>query len=168
MQGSWIRRTATIAVMFAASTLVAGTALAKRDGGRHGHGRLLGHIERGVEQLELSAETKQAVYAVLDEARSERRTLAEQIRAAHEQMRAVLDAPSPALDAVMAHADSIGALETQAKKIELTAVVKVRGLLTDEQWRELRPNRRHRPPADADRTDADQGAWLVGGAKINS
>jgi Spy/CpxP family protein refolding chaperone len=123
MHGSWMKRSTVIAMLLAATTMIAGAAVAERRGGRHGHDRLLRHIERGVERLELSADTKQAVYAALDEARGERRTLAEQLRAAHEQMRAVLDAPSPSLDAVLAQADSIGALETQATTIELAAGV---------------------------------------------
>jgi Spy/CpxP family protein refolding chaperone len=124
--------------MLAAVATVAGTALAKRQGGPGGRGDLLGHIERGVERLELAADTKQAVYAALDEARTQRRALGDQLRAAHDQMKATLDATAPSLDAVLAQAESIGALETQAKKIELAAVVKIRQLLTDEQWQRLR------------------------------
>ncbi len=143
MRGSWIKRMAAVAVVLAAATTVAGSALAKRHGGEHGRGNLLGHIERGVDRLELTTETKQAVYAVLDGARSERRALGDQLRAAHEQMKAALDAPAPSLDAVLAQAESIGVLETQAKKIELAAVVKVRQLLTNEQWKQLRDAQGH-------------------------
>jgi Spy/CpxP family protein refolding chaperone len=138
-----MKRTAVVAVMLAVATTVAGTALAKRHGGPGGRGNLLGHIERGVERLELPAETQQAVYAALDEARTQRRALGDQLRAAHEQMKATLDAAAPSLDAVLAQAESIGALETQAKKIELGAVVKIRPLLTDEQWQQLRDARGH-------------------------
>ena len=143
MRGSWMKRTAMIGLALAASATVASGALAKPHGG-HGRGNLLSHIERGVERIELTAETKQAVYAVLDEARSERRALTDQIRTAREQMKASLDAETPSLDAVLAQADSIGALETQARKIELAAVVKVKGLLTDEQWKQLREARGER------------------------
>lgn len=142
MRGSWMKRTAMLGLVLAATATVAGGALAKpHGGGGHGRGNLLMHIERGVERIELTAETKQAVYAVLDGARNERRALTDQIRTARDQMKAALDAETPSLDAVLAQADSIGALETQAKKIELAAVVKVKSLLTDEQWKELREAR---------------------------
>jgi Spy/CpxP family protein refolding chaperone len=60
-------------------------------------------------------------------------------------MRNALDADSPVTDTVLAQADSIGALETQAKKIELQAVIEVRKLLTPEQWRQLRAQRERGP-----------------------
>ena len=149
MRGSWTKRTAVIAVAIAAATAVAGSALATRPGGGPGGcgGHLLGRIEHGVQRLTLTPETKQAVYAVLDDARNQQRALGDQLRRAHEEMRATLDAPTPSLDAVLAKADSLGALETQAKKIELAALVKIRGLLTDAQWQELRPARGPRPEA---------------------
>jgi Spy/CpxP family protein refolding chaperone len=168
MRGSCMKRTAAVAVALAAAATIAGGALAKRPGGPGGPGgrdHLLGHIERGVERLDLTADTKQAVYAAIDEARTQRRALGDQIRAAQEQMKAALDAASPSLDAVLAQADSIGALETQAKKIELSAVVKVRSLLTDEQWKELQAQRGEcsgrswaRSPADAGEPNTGQGA----------
>jgi Spy/CpxP family protein refolding chaperone len=106
---------------------------------------------------------------VLDDARNQQRALSDQIRAAHEAMRAALDAESPSLDAVLAQADSIGALETQSKKIELAALVKVRGLLTDAQWKELRPGPRgSRSPADADESSTGRGGWALGGEKTNT
>mgnify|MGYP006385307131 FL=1 len=138
MQGSWKKRLAVMAVVLATGAMFAANAMANRHGGRHGRGGMLGGIERGVDQLELTPENRKAADAIFDEARTELRTLREQRRAAHEQMKTLLDEQSPSLEAVLAQADAISALGTQAKKTELEAMVKVRQLLTTEQWKELR------------------------------
>ena len=53
-------------------------------------------------------------------------------------MKTLLDEQAPSLEAVLAQADAVSALETQAKKTELEALVKLRQLLTTEQWKDLR------------------------------
>jgi Spy/CpxP family protein refolding chaperone len=129
---------AAVALVLAMATMVAANATANRHGGRPGHGSMLGRVEHGVEKLELAPETRKSIDAILDQARIERRPLREQLRAARAQMRTALDAESPSSDAVLAQADSIGALQTQAKKLELQALIQVRQLLTAEQWQQLR------------------------------
>ena len=138
----WMKRAAAIALALATVSLAAGNAVANRHGGPRGPGRMLAGIERGADELELTPETRKSVDAILDAARDQQRTLRTQLRAAHEQMRSALDADSPATDAVLAQAESIGALETQAKKLELQAVIEVRKLLTPEQWKQLREQQR--------------------------
>jgi Spy/CpxP family protein refolding chaperone len=141
MQRHWNKGIAAVAVMLATAMIIATNATANRHGGRSGHASMLGKVERGVENLELAPETRKSIDAILDQARTERRPLRDQLRAAHEQMRTALDAESPSSDTVLAQADSIGALETQAKKLELQALIEVRQLLTAEQWQQLRTQR---------------------------
>jgi len=138
MQGSSKKRLAVIAVVLAMTTLATVNAMANRHGGPPGRPRMLGKVEHGVEKLELAPETRKSVEAILDEARSQLRALRDQLHAAHEQMRTALDAESPSTETVLAQAESIGALETQAKKLELQAILGVRQLLTAEQWKQLR------------------------------
>jgi Spy/CpxP family protein refolding chaperone len=142
MQSNWEKRMAAVALVLAAATVVAANASANRHAGRPGHGSMLGRVEHGVEQLELAPETRKSVDAILDRARTEGRPLREQLLAARAQMRTALDAESPSSDAVLAQADSIGALRTQAKKLELQAIIQVRQLLTAEQWQQLRTQQR--------------------------
>jgi Spy/CpxP family protein refolding chaperone len=47
-------------------------------------------------------------------------------------------ADKPDLDAILAQADSLGALKTEARKAQLRTLVGIRGLLTPEQWTELK------------------------------
>jgi Spy/CpxP family protein refolding chaperone len=151
MQGSSKKRLAVIAVVLATATMATANAMANRHGGRRGSGGMLGSIERGVDQLELTPENRKAADAIFDQARTQHRALRDPSRAAHEQMRALFDQQSPSLEAVLAQADSIGALELEAKKTELEAMVKVRQLLTTEQWQQLR--RQHGPGRRGDRSD---------------
>jgi len=112
---------------------------------------MLGSIERGVDQLELTPENRKAADAIFDQARAQLRALRDPSRVAHEQMRTLLDQQSPSLEAVLAQADSIGALELEAKKTELEAMVKVRQLLTAQQWQQL--HMQHGPGRRGDRSD---------------
>lgn len=141
MQSNWKKRMAAVALGIATATLVAANATANRHGGGPGHGSMLGRVEHGVEKLELAPETRKSIDAILDQARTERRPLRDQLRAAHAQMRTALDTESPSTDAVLAQADAIGALETHARKLELEAIVKVRQLLTTGQWQQLQLQR---------------------------
>jgi Spy/CpxP family protein refolding chaperone len=113
-------------------------------GGGKGKGFGLERLEHRVGGLELAPDAKQAVYQVIDQARVERRALDEKIRAAHERMRELLDQDRPEAEPVLAQADSIGALVTEARKADLRAMVAIRGLLTPEQWKALHERHHHR------------------------
>ena len=151
MQGSWRKRLAVIAVVLATGAMVAASAMANRHGGRHGPGGMLGGIERGVDRLELTPENRKAADAIFDEARTELRALRDPSRTAHDKLRELLDQQSPSLEAVLAQADAIGALELEARKTELEAMVKVRQLLTAEQWQQL--HSQHGRGRHGDRSD---------------
>jgi Spy/CpxP family protein refolding chaperone len=105
-------------------------------GGKHGRS-MLDRVERELATLGLAQKELDAAYAVIDQARSERRGLDGQIHAAHERMRELLDAGTPDASAVSAQADTIGDLMTQVRKIELRAALGVRAMLTPEQREKL-------------------------------
>jgi Spy/CpxP family protein refolding chaperone len=102
-----------------------------------GHRSMLERLERDVASLGLAQDQLASVYQVIDEARTKRRGFDGEIRAAHERMHDLLEQDAPSVDAVTAQADSIGALHTEARKVELRAVVQVRGMLSEEQREQL-------------------------------
>ena len=123
----------TVSISLFAALALAASAFAWPGGG-HGPGKGRGFfLQRQLEKLELPAETRTKVDAVFAESRTSQEKLHEQIRAAHDSMRALLDQDSVDEAAVMAQADSIGALMTQARKQDLKTLIQVRSLLTPEQ-----------------------------------
>jgi Spy/CpxP family protein refolding chaperone len=134
------RRTlgAGLCAWLAVCGLGVGAAAARPDHHR-GPGAGLDQLERRVEGLGLDAETSQAVYAVLDAARQEGRGLRTQLHQQHEALRALLEQDTPDEAAVLAQVDKLGALQTEERKQEMRAFLKVRSLLTPEQRQALRP-----------------------------
>lgn len=110
----------------------AGGAWAKGPGG-HGKGAKL---ERAVEKLELDEAKRAEVFAVIDAARPAGRALREQMRTAHQEMRALLESGAGE-GAVLAKADEIGALRTEMQKHQLRTLLQVRAQLTPEQQTQL-------------------------------
>jgi Spy/CpxP family protein refolding chaperone len=127
-----IRKLQTLSLSLFIALALATSAFA-RPGGGHGPGPGGFFLQRQIEKLELPAETRTKVDALLAESRTSQEKLHEQIRAAHDSMRALLDQDSVDEAAVMAQADSIGALMTQARKQDLKTLIEVRSLLTPEQ-----------------------------------
>jgi Spy/CpxP family protein refolding chaperone len=125
-----------------------GALRASAFGGGCGGGHGLWGLERGIGQLGLPADTLQSVNQTLAQAREQEKAIRDQLRAAHEQLHALLAQTPPNVDQVLAQADSIGSLETQAKKIELQAIVAVRGILSPAQWQQLQSQRWHHGPAE--------------------
>ena len=108
-----------------------------------GRGHGLWGLEHGISQLDLPADTLQTVTQTIDQARTQEKAAREQIRAAQDQMHTLLEQTPPNVDQVLAQADSIGSLETQARKIELQAMLTVRGMLSTQQWQQLQSQRWH-------------------------
>ena len=134
---SWKRRVSTGAFALALAGLL-GVGTASAGHGRHGcEGRGHDKLAEKIQGLGLNTESQAAVDQVLEQARTTREAQRQELRAAHEQMRTLLDQDAPALDAVMAHADSIGALETQARKQKLETMLALRALIGVEQWQKL-------------------------------
>lgn len=139
--------------------LTAGLLLALAPGAQArppgGHGPdPLGHLEFALARLDLDAETEAAAYAVLDDARSARRSDEKAIREAHEALRNLLEQDAPDVEAAMAQADALGTLETERRKAELRALLEVRSLIGPQGWAKLRdamhPHPSFRRPKDAD------------------
>lgn len=119
---------------------LASTALARPRG--HGYGHLTS-LEHRVERLDLDGETRTAVYAVIDQARAEQRDLRRQIREAYQALRAYLEQETPDEEAVMAQAETIGALQTERRKQALRTLLAVWAQLTPEQRESLRQAKDH-------------------------
>jgi Spy/CpxP family protein refolding chaperone len=117
-------------------------------GGHRGPGPSVEHVERRVERLGLDDKALTAVYEILDRARVEQRSQRRELRAAHEQMRSLLEADRPDLAAVEKQTEKIGALETAAHKAALRTLISLRPHLTSEQWAELQPRKRRGGPPD--------------------
>jgi Spy/CpxP family protein refolding chaperone len=104
-------------------------------GGRGCHGGPpgLGHLERRIEKLDLSADVRTKAFAILDAARPEERALREKTRAAHEELRAMLDSGAPSTKALDAKIDELGALQTRQHKQFLHTLLSVGALLPADQ-----------------------------------
>ena len=129
------------AVALCVGWLAATTAVA-RPHDRRCHGdHSFGQLEGRIEALGLAPDQREGVYAILDQARAEKRALRTELRAAHERMRELLEQEAPDLEQILAQADSLGALETEAHKAKLRTLLDLRGALTPEQWEALRGER---------------------------
>jgi Spy/CpxP family protein refolding chaperone len=146
----WGTKALGLALPVLAALSLAALAQARPGGqceGHGGHGRHGGpgleQLERKVEDLDLSDEKRKAIYAVIDQARSAERESRREIRTGRERMRELLSQETPQEKEVLALADSIGALETNAQKARLRTLLQIRGLVTPEQWEQLQPWRGH-------------------------
>jgi Spy/CpxP family protein refolding chaperone len=160
MSKSWTRatgwRVAAAALALAAGTLIGANALAKPGfgggpgcGGPGGGGPSVERLERKIERFGLPSEKQTAVYAILDQARTDDRARRTQMREAHQQMQTLLAQDKPDLAQVEAQADAIGTLQTAAQKAHLKTLISLRPYLTSEQWAELQPKHRMEDRASA-------------------
>jgi Spy/CpxP family protein refolding chaperone len=136
-----IRKVSLSVAALAAAVGVAFAAHAGAKGpGEFGHGRPGGHgarLEHALESLDLDAAKRTELFGVIDAARPASRELREKMRAAHEELRALLGDASAGEDAVLAKADAIGALRTELEKQELRTLLQVRARLSAEQQAQL-------------------------------
>jgi len=116
---------------------LAAAARAHGPGMGMGMGGHAAFLDRQIQQLGLPAPTLSAVEAVIAQSRTQQDALRDQIRAAHESMKSLLEQDTPDENAVMAQADSIGQLMTQQRKNDLHTVIQVRSLLTQDQRAQL-------------------------------
>ena len=133
-------------VQMTALSLAMGLALAAAGAARGDHGPGMGmgmrgdhtaFLDRQIQQLNLPAQTQSAVDAVLAQSRTQQDTLRDQIRAAHDSMKSLLEQDTPDETAVMAQADTIGQLVTQQRKNDLHTLIQVRSLLSPDQRAQL-------------------------------
>lgn len=139
-------RNFAIAAVTIATLAAGGVAAARPHGPGCGEGRhsKLDKLERNLADLGLEKSQLDSAYQLIDQSRKDRRALDSEVRAAHERMRELLEQDAPDADAVAAQADTIGALMTQMRKIELRTTIEVRALLTPEQRSQLDREREKR------------------------
>jgi Spy/CpxP family protein refolding chaperone len=143
--GGRVWRKAWLALPMLAALALTGAAGAKPCGHCDGHGGRghggpsLDRLERKVERLDLEAEQRKAIYAAIDQARVQERETRSQVRASHERLRELLAAQGTPEADVLALADSIGTLKTEAAKSRLRTMLQIRGMVSAEQWQELQP-----------------------------
>jgi Spy/CpxP family protein refolding chaperone len=150
MHTSW-RRGLAIAGLLTVGVFGTQVAMAGPGGGACGAGGgPLEHLERQVARAGLPPETAQAIYQRLDQARAQRRSLEVSLDAAHDQMRELLEQDGATVEALMAQADTVGALETQMHKLGLQTLFEIRGLVTPAQWQSLQPKHHQGAPGGAE------------------
>jgi Spy/CpxP family protein refolding chaperone len=99
-----------------------------------------------IQKLGLDATQQKKVQAILDAAKPQREEIRGRMRQAFEDMRALLDQETPDQAAVLAQADRIGAISTEAHKAMLTTLLAVRAELTPEQRAKLKQEMREHGP----------------------
>lgn len=129
---NWITTLAVVGLLATPIAALAGHRFGGPGGGGHGG------LEKQIERLDLDDATLTQVYGILDASRGETRTLRREMRSAHQAMRSLLEQDSPDQEKVMAQADALGALATQARKQQLKTMLQIRALLTPEQRDQLR------------------------------
>ena len=108
------------------------------------HGMAGPRLERALAELDLDAASWEEIDTILDAAASAGDALHEEIRDAHAEMRARLEANSPDLDAALSQAETIGFLKTEAHKQRLETWFAIRSVLTESQREQLAQLRRDR------------------------
>jgi Spy/CpxP family protein refolding chaperone len=145
MRSNWMMGvTGAVLALVVVALLGAGTAYSKpRHGGCHGHGGRLDRLEAKLADLELDVDTRAAAARVLEQARSEREAQRDEMRDARRVLHELLEQETPVVEQVMAQADALGALETEAHKAKLRTMLELRAVLGAEQWQELKGSLRH-------------------------
>jgi Spy/CpxP family protein refolding chaperone len=125
-----------------------GAGMAESKEGRGCHGRDKGarfeKMEAKLAELELDEKTRAAAQQVIATAKTDSEARREELSEARSALRDLLEQEAPALDAVMAQADAVGALETESHKAKLRTMLELRGLLGPEQWDALKGSFHHR------------------------
>ena len=144
MKSNWMAGAAgaTLALVVVA-LLGAGIAHSKPGGACHGKRGSMGRLEAKLDELSLDANTRAAAAQVIAKARSEGETRREEMRDARHALHELLEQEAPAVDQVMAQADALGALQTDAHKAKLRTLLELRALVGPEQWKELKGSLRH-------------------------
>jgi Spy/CpxP family protein refolding chaperone len=141
-----------------ALVLAAGVAVAEhheggrsgRDAHKWGHGNShTSSVLKHADELGLDDATRAKIREITDAARESGKERREKTRALDDDMRDLMAQDTPDEAAIMAAADRLGALSTEARKAKISSSLKVRALLSPEQSaqlkqiREARHGRRH-------------------------
>jgi Spy/CpxP family protein refolding chaperone len=147
MRSNWMMGAAGAALALVVVALLgAGMAESRpRHGGCQGHGpsARLDRLEAKLADLELDAETRAAAEQLIATARTEGEARRDELTSAREALHELLEQEAPALEAVLAQAEAIGALETESHKARLRSMIELRSLLGAERWQELRDSRHY-------------------------
>lgn len=122
---------ATLAVV-AAGLLLALAAEARPP--HHGPG----FLEHHAEQLGLEPAQSEAIAALIQRSETESEPLRQEVRDLRGQLHEMLMGETPDVAAVMAHADALGAAETELHKLRLSTMMGIHATLTPEQREQLR------------------------------
>jgi Spy/CpxP family protein refolding chaperone len=95
-------------------------------------------LEHALEALELDAETRSAVSAVIDAARPSARALRDELSEAYTEMRELMANPEPSEEALLAQVDVLSTLRAELRKHEIRTLFAVGALLTPEQREQVR------------------------------
>ena len=104
----------------------------------HGPGGPGARLEKHLKTLGLDPTQQEKVQAILDAAKPQREQIRSQMRAAFEDMHKLLDQETPDQAAVLAQADKIGQISTEAHKEMLKTLLAVRAELTPDQRAKLK------------------------------
>jgi len=144
-------RISTAATMIIALSLAwSGIAYAKPPKGPHGDDMRGGKspimvIERHAQELGIGEDTLEEIWEVADGIQQEIRKIRRNIRGLKGELKAQLENEQPERTTVMTLLDQIGALQTDAKKLEMGVLLDIRPLLTVEQREALKKfKKRHR------------------------
>jgi periplasmic protein CpxP/Spy len=132
------RTLSLMALLLAALPFVVSPAHAEPGDGPGGPGGPGRRLERMIQTLGLDATQQKKVQAILDAAKPKREEIRGRMHKAFDEMRALLDQDTPDQAAVLAQADRIGAISTEAHKAMLTTLLAVRAELTPEQRAKLK------------------------------
>jgi Spy/CpxP family protein refolding chaperone len=122
--------------------LAAASALAQDPGERMPGFEPGARLEENLRELDLEPAKLEEILALIADSRREGEAQREQLRGALQEMRALLETDLPDEAAVMAQAEQIGELRTEAQKAMLHTLLAVRAQLTPEQREQLRSNMR--------------------------
>ncbi len=144
------RRLSIAALFLAALPFLVSPAYADPQGGPGGPGGGPGepgaHFAKMIDKLGLDATQQQKVQAILDAAKPKRQEIRGRMRQAFQDMHTLLDQDAPNRDAVLAQADRIGAITTEAHKAMLTTLLAVRAELTPDQRAKLKQEMQEHGP----------------------
>lgn len=148
-------------LVFVCISLLLGLSIPDSSRGQPGHHPHTGpkagrFIEKHAERLGLDAATRQTIRQIVEEARDTGQTIRASLGRVRAEMRDLLEQDHPDETTVMGQAEKIGALQLEARKNRLRAMLRIRALLSPEQRQTLtalREQKRHRRRFGACRAD---------------
>lgn len=141
----------TILSLAAALSLAATAAIAGPGGGHDGHhgkwDRHGGHgarFEKQLESLDLTAEQKTKVDAILATARERNAKDRTALKEGYQKLHTMLEAEPPDEKAILDQIEKLGELKTEGQKAMMRTMLSVRAELTPEQREELKSQMKER------------------------